>query len=454
MKSIGTRIAIWYASAATVTLACLFVAGYVLLENQLIHGLDLLNEAGFKEIEAYLGTDYPTLSPSSIEQRIRAVTDHASTLFYIDVHVPGKGPIFRSTNLSGRDLPDVPGERRFTVQVPGIGELRVTEVHKPPFEVSIATPLRPVRDVMASYVRVCLLLLAAMLIASLFIGLGLTRLVLLPVRLMRDTANRIGSADNLSERIPVPETRDEISDLARLLNQMFDRLEASFVQIRRFTADASHELKIPLSLIRLHAEKMLVEGGLSPAHKEAVQVQLEEISRLNRIIDELLFLSRADANALKLDLKAQNPDPLLQAFAQDATVLAEHHGRRFSCEHQGEGSVALEPKWMRQVFLNLLTNAIHVSPTDGLISLQSVLRAGLWRVSVEDEGPGLNAEQRERMFERFVRLVTPETEYPGSGLGLAICRSIVDLHGGHISAAPREGRSGLRVVIELPAQTA
>jgi len=303
-------------------------------------------------------------------------------------------------------------------------------------------------------VRVCLLLLAAMLIASLFIGVGLTRLVLLPVRLMRDTANRIGSADNLSERIPVPETRDEISDLARLLNQMFDRLEASFVQIRRFTADASHELKIPLSLIRLHAEKMLVEGGLSPAHKEAVQVQLEEISRLNRIIDELLFLSRADANALRLDLKAQNPDALLQAFAQDASVLAEHHGRRFSCEHQGEGSVALEPKWMRQVFLNLLTNAIHVSPADGLISLQSVLRAGLWRVSVEDEGPGLNAEQRERMFERFVRLVTPETEYPGSGLGLAICRSIVDLHGGHISAAPREVGPGLRVVIELPAQTA
>src|SRR5262249_60372703 len=123
-------------------------------------------------------------------------------------------------------------------------------------------------------------------------------------------------------------------------------------------------------------------------------------------------------------------------------------------EHQGEGSVALEPKWMRQVFLNLLTNAIHVSPADGLISLQSVLRAGLWRVSVEDEGPGLNAEQRERMFERFVRLVTPETEYPGSGLGLAICRSIVDLHGGHISAAPREGGPGVRVGIELPAHSA
>jgi two-component system heavy metal sensor histidine kinase CusS len=134
-------------------------------------------------------------------------------------------------------------------------------------------------------------------------------------------------------------------------------------------------------------------------------------------------------------------------------VLAEHHGRRFSCEHQGEGSVALESKWMRQVLLNLLTNAIHVSPVNGLISLESVLSAGLWRLRVEDEGPGLTAEQREHMFERFVRLVTPDTEYQGSGLGLAICRSIVELHGGRISAAPGAGGRGLRVVIEIPALT-
>jgi len=286
----------------------------------------------------------------------------------------------------------------------------------------------------------------------LVIGLGLTRLLLWPVRVMRDTANRIRS-DNLSERISVPEVHDEMSDLARLLNQMFDRLESSFIQIRRFTADASHELKMPLSLIRLHAEKMLVNGELSPEHREAVQIQLEEIARLNRIIDELLFLARADANALKLELKAQSPAALLQVFAQDASVLAEHHGRRFSLEHQGEGSVALEPKWMRQVLLNLLTNAIHVSPRGGLIRLTSLLDDGQWRVSVEDEGPGLSATQCEHLFERFVRLATPDNDYPGTGLGLAICRSIVDLHGGRISAAPGAEARGLRVLIEIPAQT-
>src|SRR5262249_49262940 len=190
MRSIGTRMALWYASAATITLACLFVAGYLLLENQLIHGLDLLNEAGFRQIEAHLGSDYRTLDAPAIERRIREVTDYGSTLFYIEVHCHGRGAIFRSTNLSGRDIPDIPGMRQFTVQVGDLGELRVAEFLKMPFEVNIATPLGPVREVMKSYVQVCLLLLAAMLAASLVIGLGLTRLLLWPVRLMRDTANR------------------------------------------------------------------------------------------------------------------------------------------------------------------------------------------------------------------------------------------------------------------------
>jgi two-component system heavy metal sensor histidine kinase CusS len=109
---------------------------------------------------------------------------------------------------------------------------------------------------------------------------------------------------------------------------------------------------------------------------------------------------------------------------------------------------------MRQVLLNLLTNAIHVSPADGLISVHSELSTQRWRVSVEDQGPGLTAEQRERMFERFVRLATPGKDYPGSGLGLAICRSIVNLHGGSISAAPGAGGRGLRVTTDIPAPPA
>ncbi len=453
MKSIGTRIALWYACAATTTLACMSVVGYHFLENHLIHGLDLFNEAEFQQIEAHLGPDYRTLSVPFIEMRVRDIADFSYTLFYIEIDVPKKGAVFRSTNLNGQTIPDVRGEKRFITTIPDVGEVRATEFQKIPFEVTIATPMRPVRDLMSSYVEVSAMLLGGMLVISLGIGFGLSRLLLWPIRLIRDTANRIRS-DNLSERIPVADVRDEISDVARLLNQMFDRLESSFAQIRQFTADASHELKTPLSLIRLHSEKMLADPELANHHRDAVQVQLEEVERLTRIIEELLFLSRADARVMQLKRTRQSPAVLLQSVSQDAAVLVEHHGMRFELEEQGDGQVAYELKWMRQVLLNVLTNAIHVSPAGGRIRLVSSLDAGTWRLEVLDEGPGLPASQRERVFDRFVRMGSPGADYHGSGLGLAICRSIVELHGGRISATAGPGDVGLRVIIEIPADGA
>jgi signal transduction histidine kinase len=453
MKSIGSRITVWYAVTATTTLACLFVAGHYLLENQLIHQLDALNEAQFKQLKYTLGPNYKTLTPATIDDRIREATESASSLFYIDMHGTMTDRFFRSNNLHGQTIPDIPGERAYTVEVNGIGELRVSEFLLPPFEVTVATPMAPVRDVMSGYRKVFFALLVVMLIVSIAIGYALSELMLRPVRVIQATANRIRS-DNLNERIPVGDVKDEISRLARFLNQMFDRLETSFSEIRRFTADASHELKTPLSLVRLHAERLLVNGNLEPAQKEAVHVQLEELARVNRIIDELLFLSRADAQAISVDMKEQAPATFLHSFAQDASALAEHHGRRYLYTHEGEGSVAFEEKRMRQVLLNLLANALNASPPEGRITLHSKLSEDVWRITVDDEGPGLSAEQRTRIFERFVRFNHTGSEDKGSGLGLAICRSIVQLHRGRIFAAPGESGRGLQMVIEIPAAAA
>jgi two-component system heavy metal sensor histidine kinase CusS len=302
---------------------------------------------------------------------------------------------------------------------------------------------------MDGYVEVCSGLLVAMLAVSTVIGFALSRLALRPVRLIRETANRIGS-DNLSERIPVSGVRDEIAELARLLNQMFDRLESSFKQVRRFAAEASHELKTPLSLIRLQAEKLLVTGNLSPAHEEAAQMQLEELARLSRIIEELLFLSRAEARAITLQVKPQDPARFLHTFGQDARVLTEHHGRRFVLANEREGLVAFDAQRIRQVLLNLLANAVDASPRDGLITLRSTFAAGVWRVSVEDQGPGVPPSERERIFERFVRLGDRSSDERGSGLGLAICRSIIALHRGRIWAEAAAGAHGLKVLFEIP----
>jgi signal transduction histidine kinase len=454
MRSIGARLALWYAGAAVASLVGVFVAGYYLLQVNLVRGLDLMNRAQFEEIRAHLGKDYQSLHGPAIDARIRETTEYASVLFYITVDDRGGRvrPVFYSSNLRGRAIPDVPGQREYNATVPGIGELRAGEFILGPFDVTVATPLASVRETMRSYSRIGIWLLAGSIATSVAIGFALSRLAMRPVRLIRDTASRIGS-DNLSERIPVASVRDEIADLAQLLNLMFDRLERSFQQIRRFTAEASHELKTPLSLIRLQAEKLLVHGRLDPDNEESVHVLLEEASRLSRIIEELLFLSRAEACDIRLSFEPHQPEALLAGFSQDARVLAEHRGMHFECSHLGSGSVLVEPRWLRRVLLNLLTNALNVSPRGARVTLSSQVNGTQWRVMLDDQGPGVPPEFRERIFERFFRLTRPEgADEDGSGLGLAICRSIIALHGGAIWAETSPAAGGLRMVFTLPAR--
>lgn len=456
MKSIGARLAFSYACAATVTLAVMLGAGYYLLQSHLIHGLDLLNEAEFEQIKAHLGQDYSTLSPAVIDARIRETTEYASVLFFITIDKPtaGVGTIFLSRNLHGRALPDVKGKRTFTAELAGVGELRIGEFILGNFDVTVATPVERILEVMEEYRRVCLLLMALTAATSASVGMLFSRLALRPLRLIRETANRI-RADNLGERIPVAAVQDEISDLARLLNQMFDRLEIAFDQVRRFSAEASHELKTPLSLVRLQAEKLLLQGSLKPADEEAVVVLLEEVGRLSQIIEELLFLSRADAQGISLPIALGDPMLLLRSFAPDARALAEHRGMRFEFAHSGDGLVDYEPRWLRRALVNLLANALEASLAGGLVTLQSSLDEHRWRLVMTDQGPGVSVEDRERIFERFVRLPHRDRDgdsdgSSGSGLGLAICKSIANLHRGRIYAESGPGGVGLSVVLEIP----
>src|ERR1700746_2742822 len=190
MRSIGARLALWYAAASTATLACLFVVGYYLLRGYLIHGLDPPNQSEFQQIRAHLGTDYAALSPAVIDERIRETTDYASVLFYIDVH-SHSGTIFYSSNLNGRAIPDIKGLRRYDVPWDS-GPLRVGEFVMAPYDVIVATPEAQVEGVMEGYAEVSAALLARLLAMSTAIGFGLSNLALRPVRLIRATASRIG----------------------------------------------------------------------------------------------------------------------------------------------------------------------------------------------------------------------------------------------------------------------
>lgn len=448
MKTIGTRIAVWYAVSATATLLVLFAFGYILLRHYYFHDLDSLNRVEFKQISAHLGPSPWRLTPQTIDRKIRDTANYASVLFYINIDYPRHGMLFYSNNLNGRPIPDVPHKHIYNALVPGVGQLRVAEFVMPPFDVTIGTPTRQIVHGLKVYMWVCAALLLCMLAMSLLIGTGLSRLLLKPIRTIGATARLIRS-DNLAERIPIGSADDEVADLAKLLNHTFDRLEQTFRQSQQFSAEVSHELKTPLTLIRLNAEKLLVAGGLDESAREAAQVLLEELERINRLIDDLLFISRAEASGITLRLHRADPRAFLEDIREDLAALAEHEHKRLVMEHIGHGWVNMEERWLRQVVFNLWNNALRVSPSDTNICIRSTIDSTTWHVSVEDSGRGLSQGQCERMFDRFVRFEVGAVRYPGSGLGLAICRSIIELHAGTIRAEPIP-QGGLRVYFKLP----
>lgn len=447
MRSLGARLTFWYAVAATLSFAGLSAIGGVLLHTQLIHGLDQFNAAEFRQLKAHIGDDYATVDPEVLETRLAGINPYESVLFFISIQNPRQNDfLFNSSNLHGQRIPDVKGQRQFDASTPALGSLRVSEFLLPPYDVTVATSAQTVDTSLRAYVITSVALIAVMLVASIAIGVGLSRLVLRPIRAIRETADRIRS-DNLGERIPVGDVRDEISDLAELLNRTFDRLESAFVQMRRFSEEVSHELKTPLSLLRLHAEAILQDGAAN--HADAAIEQIEEIARLNRFIDQMLFLSRADADAIAFDLQTADPRGLIDSFAHDAEVLAEDSGHHFGRANSDAGLIALEPVWLRQVLLNVVTNALKATPPGGWVRLEAGFDGANWRVRVEDDGPGVAAAERDRMFERFVRLTGSDAPR-GAGLGLAISRSIVRLHGGRIWAEPARRLAGLAIIVELP----
>lgn len=451
MRSIGARLTVGYALSATISFAILSLVGSRVLEARLTGGLDELNAAEFRQLEAHIGPDYATVPPALLEKRLANVNSYESVLFYISIENPKRGEkIFNSSNLRGRPIPDVKGKRKFSADAPGLGSLRINEFLLPPYDVTVATSARNSNAALRAYTLTSIALVLAMLLASIVIGLGMSQIVLRPIRAIRETADRIRS-DNLSERIPVSDVRDELSELAEMLNRTFDRLERTFVQMRQFSEEVSHELKTPLSLLRLHAEQILKDDA--GQHADAAVEQIEEIARLNRFIDQMLFLSQAEAGSIALDLRPVDPKSFIDAFAADAAVLAEDSGHRFNARVRGRGLVAIDESRLRQVLFNITVNAIKASPVGTEVLLTAKFVKGFWRIAVDDDGPGASVQERERMFDRFVRLGEPSPAVRGSGLGLTISRSIVRLHGGRVWAESSRALKGLSIVVELPRVT-
>ncbi|WP_223268528.1 sensor histidine kinase [Streptosporangium nondiastaticum] len=274
------------------------------------------------------------------------------------------------------------------------------------------------------------------------IAWAVTGLALRPVTTIRTELAAV-TASALDRRVPVPAAGDEVAQLARTVNATLDRLELAVGRQRQFVADASHELRNPVAAVRSRLEVALAApGGPSP---EAVRAALEDTVRLQGVAADLLLLARFDARA---PMAAAEPADLALLAAEEA---ARRTAARVPVSVRAGAPVPLRGRTgqLERLLANLVDNALRHAASRVVITASLDEEAGRAVLEVADDGPGIPEEERERVFERFVRLDAARArESGGSGLGLAIAREIARAHGGSLEVAP--GGEGARLVARFP----
>jgi signal transduction histidine kinase len=322
-------------------------------------------------------------------------------------------------------------------------------VHGTAITIGVGEPLRAVAQaqhgVARTFILAGVLALVGALLASYLIGTRVSR----PLRRMAAVAARVDAGD-LHPRIhDTGGHRDEVRVLADAFNHMLDRLTAAFAAQRGFIADASHELRTPLTVIRGQLEVLAAEEEPSAAEVRRVERLVQaEIARVTRLVDDLLLLAKSEQTEFLRPEWIELPG-FLQELWDGASLISD---RRFELDEVPPGVLRADPDRLAQALRNLLANAIeHTAPGSGLVRLRAdELPGQRVRFTVDDDGPGIPPDQRERVFDRFHRLDAARSRASGgAGLGLAIVRAIADAHGGRVSATSAPA-GGARFELELP----
>ena len=300
----------------------------------------------------------------------------------------------------------------------------------------------PMREALTELLLVLVLGLPLSVTAAGLGGYWLARGALAPVDRMAERARAI-TADRLGERLPVDNPADELGRLATVFNATLGRLEASFDQMRRFTANVSHELRTPLTAIRSVGEVGLREPRDAAGYRTVIGSMLEDANRLASLVDRLLTLSRADTGEVTVASEPVVLADLAERVAADLGVLAEEKEQSLTVALDAEAHCTGDGIVLRQALINLVDNAIKYTPRGGRIAIRVSAAADKATLEVSDTGCGIPPESRERVFDRFYRGRHPDVREAGAGLGLAIAKWAVEANRGTLTYEPADGGGSL-----------
>jgi heavy metal sensor kinase len=468
IDTVRGRLTLWYVSALALILVLFGVSVYVMLSRALHRRVDEgLRSTIEISITSLTHDTQEGQSPQSAAQSTAAELSHPQQAMMI-------------FDDRGQLLATHPGEEDVQVQLPDpatipeadvslytvadVGSrkenhrIAVRRVSIPPagtpYIILASQPLKPIEDELESLREILYFATPVVLVLAGFGGWFLARQGLAPVTAMARSARQIG-AGSLDQQLPIVNPRDELGQLATTFNDLLARLNAAFEEQRRFMADASHELRNPLSVMSTAAGVTLKkEHRAEEEYREALQMIAEQTRRLSRIVNDMFMLARADAGQYPLRKRTLYLNNLLEEVARAGAVLASDRRASVQLTNLPEAVFHGDEDLLRQMLLNLVDNAVKFTPADGGVRLSLERRDNDYLVSVADTGPGIPAEARQHVFERFYRADRTRTRADdgGAGLGLAIARWIARAHAGDIELdeADEAGGTGTKFIVRLP----
>ncbi|MBI4389176.1 MAG: heavy metal sensor histidine kinase [Nitrospinae bacterium] len=316
--------------------------------------------------------------------------------------------------------------------------------------VQVGTSLEGVHETLRNLRIFLFTVVPATLMLTTLVGRFMARRALKPVAKITQTARAIAGGGDLSKRIPVPEEQDEIGSLATTFNDMMDRLENSFAQMRQFSSDASHELRTPLTVLKGQSELTLSKARSSHEYQEVLSSNLEEINYMSKILEDLFTLSKSDEGRIKLDFAPVDLGSIIVEVCKHGEVLAAEKNIAIVVSYLEPAQISGDAFRLRQMIWNLLHNGIKYTLPGGEVRISLQEKDDFAFLTVQDNGIGISENDLPFIFNRFYRADKARSRHDrGSGLGLSICKFIVESHKGEIQVESQLG-VGTKFKVRLP----
>ena len=337
--------------------------------------------------------------------------------------------VYQSPNLKGARLTGEMGGTR-TIDLLG-NACRVGAWEEKPYRVRVGAQLHLIERFQKDFGVGFAIAIPAVGLLVFFGGWWLGRRAVGPVSALSRAAERI-TTSNPQERLPAPGARDEIAKLTEVLNRSFDRLQTSYEVAARFSADASHQLKTPVTILRAGLDHLSQAGDLNDSQLAEVSLLRHQTRRLNSLIEDLLLLAQVDSGRMYLELEELDLKVLIQAAVDDLHALVEERGIRVEEDLSEPLALKVDRRLISMVLQNLVENAAKYSPDGGIIRVTARKETGWLIVKIANTGQEISEEDRDQIFERFGRGSGVGGNVRGHGLGLSIARGLLRAHGGDL----------------------